>query len=94
MDRTQFKLKANEAIDNIFDKAEKLDSRRQTLNDSAKRQYDKQMISLKQRKKDLQEKYNELQKAGNDRWEETKQAFSSSLDHYKAGFEELSRIFK
>ncbi len=94
MDKTQFKSKANEAIDAIFDKAEQLDRRRASLNDNLKHQYDQQMTSLKQRKKDVQDKFNELQNAGNEKWEEARQAFSSSFEHYKAGFDELTRLFK
>lgn len=94
MEKTELKLKAIETIDKVYDRIEKLNKRRDTLNASLKETYDEQIEKLSKRRAELKEKLNELENASEERWKEAKEAFSVSLEHYKAGFEELKRIFK
>jgi chromosome segregation ATPase len=94
MDKIKAKVKALETIDQVYDQIEKLNQRRDTLNASLKQSYDKQLDSLNRRKQELKGKLAEMESASEENWNEVKEALSVSLDHYKAGFQELKKIFQ
>jgi hypothetical protein len=94
MDKQKFKAEANAAIDNIFSKIQKLEQKRDDLNDNLRQKYDKQMAELNKRKTELKEQLENIQQSAEDNWEETKEIFSKSMEHYKAGFAELGNLFK
>ena len=94
MDKLKFKAEANAAIDNIFSKIEKLEHRKDSLNDNVRQKYDKQIAALNKRKTEMKQQLEELQQSSEDNWEEAKEIFSESMEHYKAGFAELGKLFK
>lgn len=94
MDKQKFKAEANAAIDNIFSKIEKLEQKRDDLNDSVRQKYDKQLAELNKRKTEMKEQLENIQQSSEENWEETKEIFSESMEHYKAGFAELGKLFK
>ncbi len=92
--RLDFKLKTLEAIDNIFDQMEKLELKRDSLSESFKKSYDQQMAALKMRRSELKSTLEGLEKTSEANWNEAKEVVSESMKHYKAGFEELGKLFK
>jgi predicted nucleic acid-binding Zn-ribbon protein len=94
MDKTTFKIKALETIDTMYDEVDKLHQRRDKLNDSLKESYDKSLEDLNRRKTELQEKLKAVENASEENWQQAKDALSKSMEHYKAGFNELKNVFK
>lgn len=94
MDKLKFKIKTLEAIDSIFDQTQKMEEKRNRLNENMKQKYDKQIDALKKRRKEMKEKLDELEDSSEENWEEVKDTLSVSLKHYKAGFAELGKLFK
>jgi len=94
MDKEKFKAEANAAIDSIFSKIEKLEQKKDDLSDSVKQKYDNQLAELNKRKAKMKEQLENIQQNSEDNWEEAKEIFSESLEHYKAGFAELGKLFK
>lgn len=94
MNKTEFKLKANKNIDEIFEKVENLNQKKNNLSSSLKEQYDLKIEALNKMKKELKKKYDAVQNSSDSNWEKAKKEFSESFDHYKAGFTELSKFFK
>jgi hypothetical protein len=94
MDRQKFKNEANKNIDELFDKVEKLKSKKDSLSGSAKAKYEMQIAALNQKKAELKLKYDSLKESSETNWEKAKKEFSESFNHYKTGLTELSNIFK
>ncbi len=94
MDKTKAKVKALETIDQVYDQVEKLNQRRDSLNASLRQNYDKQLENLNRRKLELKGKLAAVENASEENWNEVKDALSTSLDHYRAGFQELRKIFQ
>ena len=92
--RIEFKLKTLETIDNTFDQLDKLEQKKDDLNDSLKQRYDEQMASLKKQRAELKMTLEELENNSESNWDETKEIISKSMKHYKSGFEELGKLFK
>lgn len=94
MDKLKFKLEALKTIDKMFDKAEKLEQKKDDLSDNLKESYDKQIIALNNKKTELKSQLEDIQESTDKNWEEVKETFSESMKHYKAGFKELGKLFK
>lgn len=94
MDKTTFKVKTLEAIDAMYDEVDKLHQRRDKLNATLKESYDKRLEDLNRRKTELQRKLKAVEDASEENWQQAKEALSTSMEHYKAGFNELKNVFK
>lgn len=94
MDKLNFKIKTIETIDSIFDQVEKMEQKKDQLNENMKQKYDDQNKALNERRNGLKKKLDEIENSSEKNWEEAKEALSASLKHYKAGFEELGKLFK
>ncbi|MDA3943212.1 MAG: hypothetical protein PF694_06690 [Bacteroidetes bacterium] len=94
MDKLEFKIKTLESIDKLFDQVEEMEQKRNQLNDSLKHKYDQEVDALKKRRAEMKEKLNEYENATLESQEKLKETLSASMKHYKAGFDELSKLFK
>jgi len=94
MDKKEFKKKANKSIDEIFDKVEKLKQKKDQLSGSMKEKYEMKIDALNKKKAELMKKYEAIKSSSDNNWERAKMEFSESFSHYKAGFTELSKLFK
>jgi len=94
MNKTEFKIKANKSIDEIFDKVEMLKQKKDQLSGSMKEKYEMKIDALNKKKAELIKKYEAIKNSSDSNWEKAKKEFSDSLTHYKAGFTELSKLFK
>ncbi|MEA1874287.1 MAG: hypothetical protein U9N51_07670 [Bacteroidota bacterium] len=59
-----------------------------------KSEYLDKLSALKESRKDLQCKFDKLKNSTDEKWEETKNAFSSASDSFKEGFSDLFSMFK
>ena len=60
---------------------------------TVKVKYREEIKELKKKKADLQSKYDKLEDAVEDKWEEVKNAFTESAGSFKAGFSRLGKLF-
>ena len=94
MEREEFKQKAKQSIDDIFARIEQLEAKMDKAKADAKGKYKDEIEELKLKKADLQSKYEKLENAVEDKWEEVKNAFIESAPSFKEGFSKLGKIFK
>ncbi len=94
MERNDFKEKAKKGIDEIFSKIEMLESKIEKTNEKIRPEYEKSLAEIKLRKAELELKYDSLINASDAKWEEAKDAFTSSLESFKEGFTKLASVFR
>ena len=93
MEREEFKQKAKQSIDDIFARIDQLEGKMDQAKADAKVKYKEEIKELKKKKADLQSKYDKLEDAVEDKWEEVKNAFTESAGSFKAGFSRLGKLF-
>lgn len=94
MKREEVKEKAKQTIDDIFAKIDQYEAKGTQLKDEAKVRYEKQVSNLKQKKKDLEEKYHQMVNATEQEWDKTQTAFKNASESFKEGFAEIASIVK
>jgi hypothetical protein len=94
MDKETFKQNAKNGIDEIFDAIERVQERATVVGEEAKVRFNETLVELRQKKKDVQAKYDELESSSDEKWEEVKGAFSSAFDSFKDGLKKITSIIK
>ena len=96
MNKQEFRTKAHQRVEQLISEYEKLETKKNELSSEMKEKYNAQMENLRKRRVDLENKLKKLDESQevNINWEETKEIFNKSLEHYKNGFAELGKIFK
>lgn len=89
MERDKFKDDAKKMIDELFNKIDTLEMKKDIVKDSAKEQYVKQIADLKEKKNELQKSYQNLLETTEGNWDEAKKSFTQSTTHFKKGLQEL-----
>ncbi len=93
MKKQEYQQEAKNFIDDVFAKIDELETKKDKIVGEAKFEYEKKIIMLKSKEKDLQEKYDDLINASDDKWEEVKSAFSSATDSFKEGLSKIKSLF-
>ena len=94
MDKETFKQNAKNGIDEIFDAIERVQERATIVGEEAKVRFNETLVELREKKKDVQAKYDELESSSDEKWEEVKGAFSSAFDSFKDGLKKITSIIK
>jgi hypothetical protein len=96
MDKETFKQNAKNGIDEIFDAIERVQERATVVGEEAKAKvrFNETLVELREKKKDVQAKYDELESSSDEKWEEVKGAFSSAFDSFKDGLKKITSIIK
>ena len=94
MDKETFKQNAKNGIDEIFDAIERVQERATVVGEEAKVRFNETLVELREKKKDVQAKYDELESSSDEKWEEVKGAFSSAFDSFKDGLKKITSIIK
>jgi predicted nuclease with TOPRIM domain len=94
MDKETFKQNAKNGIDEIFDAIERVQERANVVGVEAKARFNETLFELREKKKDVQAKYDELESTSDEKWEEVKGAFSSAFDSFKEGLKKITSIIK
>ena len=94
MDRENFKEKAKKSIDDIFAKIDEYEAKSNQVKGDAKEKYNQRLADLKSRRTELQTRYERLQGASQDKWEEAKVAFNEASESFKDGFSRLAALVK
>ena len=94
MDKETFKRNAKNSIDEIFAEIHKLQEKAKRAEGVTKAKYEEKVVDLKSKMKDLQAKYDALENATEEKWEDVKKAFSSASDSIKEGLKKVTSVFK
>ena len=94
MDKETFKQNAKNTVDEIFDAIERIQEKATIVEGEAKVRFEQNLLELKERKKDLQDKYDKLGNTSEEKWEEVKNAFSSASESFKEGFKKITSLIK
>ena len=94
MNRTEFKEKAKQTVDDFFAKMDELESKKNQAKEEVKSSYDRKVEKLKAEKAGLKEKYNNLMTVSDEKWEETKKAFTNASESFKEGVAEITSLVK
>jgi hypothetical protein len=94
MEREEYKAKAKQTIDDLFAHIDKLEAKMNKAKADSKEKYKTEIDELKLKGAELQDKYNKLEDAVEDKWEEVKAAFQESIPSFKKGFSILGGIFR
>lgn len=94
MDRDSLKTEAQKAIDSIFANIDELEAKKDGVKAEVKAEYEKRLSELKAKKAELQDKYNKLAGASQDKLNEVQAAFSSAAVSFKEGISKLTSLFK
>ena len=94
MDKETFKQNAKNGIDEIFDAIERVQERATIVGEEAKVRFNETLVELREKKKDVQAKYDDLESTSDEKWEEVKGAFSLAFDSFKDGLKKITSIIK
>ena len=94
MDKETFKQNAKNTIDEIYDAIERIQEKATIVEGEAKVRFEQNIVELKDKMNELQAKYNKLDNASDEKWEEVKNAFSSASESFKEGFKKITSIIK
>jgi len=94
MDKETFKQNAKKSIDEIFDAIERIQEKASIVEGEAKVRFEQTLVELQAKKKELQTKYDKLDNASEEKWEEVKNAFSSASESFKEGFKKITSLIK
>jgi len=94
MDREEFKKKAMQSLNEIFARIDELDAKKDKVKANVKAEYEEKLSRLKTQKANLQQKYEKLTDASEEKWEEVKDGFNNATKSLNEGFSELLSMFK
>jgi dTDP-4-amino-4,6-dideoxygalactose transaminase len=94
MEKEKFRIKAKDTVDNVFNKIEEMEMKRNHVSQNMKAKYDEQIAALKAKYNDLEEQYKKLQLESGQAWNDSKQKFSESADYFKSGLAKIAEIFE
>ena len=94
MNRVEFKEQAKQTVNDFFAKIDELEAKKNQAKDEVKGSYDRKIEKLKAEKEGLKEKYDNLMNATDEKWDETKKAFTSASESFKAGVSEITSLVK
>jgi len=93
MTKEEFKAVANKTIDEVAAKIDELKAKKESVQENAKMKYEEAIKVLEAKKAELEAKYVDLKNAGEHKWEEVRDAFSSASDSFKEGFSKIGSLF-
>jgi chromosome segregation ATPase len=92
MDKQEMKVNAKKSIDNLFEKIDELESKKDRATGEIKARYEESISTLQSRKSELKAKYEALNNASEEKWEDAKHEFEKSATHFKEGLKELKSV--
>ena len=79
--------------DDINKSIESLKAKANDVHSESKAQYEDQLKKLNEHKVHIENKYNELKNASDDKWHEVSEAFNSASDSFGEGFSKIGSLF-
>lgn len=94
MDKNTIKENAKKTIDDIFNKIQELETKKDELSVEVKAEYEQKIADLKLKKDELKANLDELEKNAEVKLEEVKATFDSAAASVKEGFSKITDLFK
>ncbi|HNS11090.1 MAG TPA: hypothetical protein PKM97_00645 [Bacteroidia bacterium] len=92
MDTNTFKENAKKTIDKIFMQIDELEAKKDLAKAKAKVEYTELINNLKSKKFELQEKYKNLEKSSEEKWDSASKDFSKSAEFFKEGISKVASM--
>jgi outer membrane murein-binding lipoprotein Lpp len=92
MEKEKFRKEAKQTIDQIFNRIGQLEAQKEKAQSDVRAKYDEKLAELNSKKKELQAKYEQLASSADDKWEETKGAFSDASASFKEGLSKIASL--
>ncbi|MCB9283916.1 MAG: hypothetical protein H6563_07585 [Lewinellaceae bacterium] len=83
MNRTEFKEKAKENIDDLFQQLDQMEQKALEVKGDAKEKLQEKIALLQERKKDLHDRFKNLEKSTDENWTKVVNAFTNGVDAFK-----------
>lgn len=93
MNKEDFKVKANEVLNDFTARIEELSRKSEDLSNDLKVEFDEKLQQLKQEKEHFKAKMEDMNREAGPAWDDAKVDFSHALDNFKSGFRKLISIF-
>ena len=94
MEKENFKNKASRSIDEIFEKIDELEAKKDKALDAAKVEFEKMISDLHLKKDELLASYAKLFNESEENWEEVKYEFASAEVSFEEGIERIDEMFE
>ncbi|MEN0049537.1 MAG: hypothetical protein AAF806_20925 [Bacteroidota bacterium] len=93
MTKEEFRVQANQAIDEVFAKIEELKTKSADVETEAKATYEKSIADLEAKSTEMKNQYEALRDSADEKWEEVKAAFSDASASFEEGFSKIAALF-
>ena len=90
MEKSTFKVKAKQQIDEIFSKIDLLEAEKEKSKHEMKAEYMDKITKLHEQKGEQKNKLEDLENATEDKWDETKEAFVSAVRSFDEGIHKIN----
>mgnify|MGYP001551165300 CR=1 FL=1 len=92
MDKEEAKVKAKNSIDQITEKIESMEQKKDEITSDVKNEFEEQMKNIKSLRTEMRQKYDEMKQKTDARWEDAQEAFSLASNKFEQGFSELKEL--
>ena len=92
-DHKAYREKVKHQIDEIFDALDEMKTKKNEVKEGYTQEYEKRIKELEQKKADLKARYQKLEQASEDKWNEVNRAFRESSEDFRKGFNKLQEVF-
>lgn len=92
MNKEEAKAKAKNSIDQITEKIESMERKKDEITSDVKNEFEEQIKNLKSLRTEMRQKYDEMKQKTDARWEEAQEAFSRASNKFEQGFSELKEL--
>ncbi len=92
MNTKKYKRDAKQTIDQLFDKIEALEKRKDSISDKLSEDFSQKLSALKDAKLDLLTKYEELESAADKKWDASKNSFNQATAYFEKGLKEIASL--
>lgn len=93
MNREEFHAYADKKIDEMYDKIEELEKKRDEATAAAKEKYGEQIEAAKKKRDELKSDLDKLKSASEDSWDELRAAFNESAESFKTHLANIKARF-
>ncbi|MBI1222852.1 MAG: hypothetical protein GC180_09640 [Bacteroidetes bacterium] len=93
MNREEFHAYADKKIDEIYDRLDELEKKRDSATAAAKEKYSDQIEAAKKKRDELKADLQKLKGASGESWEELKLAFNESAESFKVHLSNIKARF-
>lgn len=88
-----YREEAKKQIDEIADKIDILESKKESVNAEARAEYHRQLAEFKEVRQKLESQLKKLSDSSEEKWKDAKDQFDEAADSIRLGFTKLTSMF-